>query len=162
MFRIGHGYDVHALVVGRKLILGGIEIAHAKGLAGHSDADVLIHAVCDALLGAAALGDIGRHFPDSDPRYKGIDSRVLLRSVGERIAERGFSVGNVDATLIAQAPRLAPHIPQMIANLAADLGVEPDRINIKATTTERLGFAGREEGIAAHAVALLVLPPAKQ
>lgn len=155
-FRIGHGYDVHALVAGRKLILGGVEIAHSKGLAGHSDADVLIHAICDALLGAAALGDIGRHFPDSDSRYKGIDSRVLLRSVRERIAERGLSVCNVDATIIAQAPRLAPHIPQMIGNLSADLGISLDSINVKATTTERLGFPGREEGVAAHAVALLI------
>jgi len=153
--RIGHGYDVHALTTGRKLILGGVDIPHTKGLAGHSDADALIHAICDALLGAAALGDIGRHFPDSDAQYKGIDSRKLLRMVRARVAEKGWRVGNVDATLIAQAPRLAPHIPQMIANLAADLEVDASCINVKATTTERLGFPGREEGIAAHAVALL-------
>lgn len=155
MNRIGHGYDVHPLVSGRKLILGGVDIPHDKGLQGHSDADALIHAVCDACLGAAALGDIGRHFPDTDPRYKGIDSRELLRHVRAQLAERGFVVVNVDGTIIAQAPRLAPHIPQMVANLAADLGVASDQVNVKATTTERLGFTGRQEGIAAHAVVLL-------
>jgi 2-C-methyl-D-erythritol 2,4-cyclodiphosphate synthase len=153
--RIGHGYDVHALVSGRDLILGGVKIPHDRGLLGHSDADVLIHAICDACLGAAALGDIGKHFPDSDPRYKGIDSRVLLRHVRELLATHGFSVGNVDATVIAQAPKLAPHVPAMIANIAADLGINPSQVNVKATTTEKLGFAGRQEGIAAHAVVLL-------
>lgn len=155
MNRIGHGYDVHPLVSGRRLILGGVDIPHDTGLQGHSDADVLIHAVCDACLGAAALGDIGRHFPDTDPRYKGIDSRELLRHVRLQLAARGWMVVNVDSTIIAQAPRLAPHIPQMVANLAADLGIAADQVNVKATTTERLGFAGRQEGIAAHAVVLL-------
>jgi 2-C-methyl-D-erythritol 2,4-cyclodiphosphate synthase len=155
MNRIGHGYDVHPLVSGRKLILGGVDIPHDKGLQGYSDADVLIHAVCDACLGAAALGDIGRHFPDTDPRYKGIDSRELLRQVRMQLATLNWVVVNVDSTIIAQAPRLAPHIPQIVANLAADLGVAPDQVNVKATTTERLGFAGRQEGIAAHAVVLL-------
>ncbi len=154
--RIGHGYDVHAFKDGRRLVLGGVEIAHAKGLAAHSDGDVLIHALCDALLGAAALGDIGRHFPDNDPAYAGIDSRVLLRRVVELLSERNLSVGNVDVTVVAQAPKLAPHIEAMRANLAADLQVDAGRVNVKATTTEQLGFAGREEGIAAHAVALLV------
>ncbi len=155
MNRIGHGYDVHPLVSGRKLILGGVDIPHDKGLQGHSDADALIHAVCDACLGAAALGDIGRHFPDTDARYRGIDSRELLRHVRAQLAARGFVVVNVDSTIIAQAPRLAPHIPQMVENLTADLGVAPGQVNVKATTTERLGFAGRQEGIAAHAVVLL-------
>jgi 2-C-methyl-D-erythritol 2,4-cyclodiphosphate synthase len=155
--RIGHGYDVHALVAGRKLVLGGVTIAHALGLAGHSDADVLIHAICDACLGAAGLGDIGRHFPDADPRYKGIDSRALLRQVHDLIRARGWLVGNVDCTIVAQAPKLAPHLSAMAANLAVDLRVLPEQINIKATTTEKLGFAGREEGIAAHAVVLLVM-----
>jgi 2-C-methyl-D-erythritol 2,4-cyclodiphosphate synthase len=155
MMRIGHGYDVHALVAGRKLVLGGVTIAHDKGLAGHSDADVLIHAICDACLGAAGLGDIGRHFPDTDPRYKGIDSRVLLRQVHDLIRARGWLLGNVDCTLVAQAPKLAPHLSAMAANLAIDLRVVPEQINIKATTTEKLGFAGRGEGIAAHAVVLL-------
>ena len=154
--KIGQGYDVHALVAGRKLILGGVQIPHEKGLEGHSDADVLIHALCDALLGAAALGDIGRHFPDTDPAYKGADSRVLLRAVAQKIAAAGLAVGNVDATIVAQAPRMAPHIAQMVANVAADLGVDGGAINIKATTTERLGFTGRGEGIAAQAIALLV------
>ena len=154
--RIGQGYDVHALVAGRKLILGGVQIPYEKGLEGHSDADVLIHAICDALLGAAALGDIGRHFPDTDPAYKGADSRVLLRAVAQKIAASGLAVGNVDATIVAQAPRMAPHIAQMAANIAADLGVGGGAINIKATTTERLGFTGRGEGIAAQAIALLV------
>jgi len=155
MMRVGHGYDVHPLVAGRDLILGGVKISHAKGLHGHSDADVLIHAICDACLGAAGLGDIGKHFPDSDAQYKNIDSRVLLRKVKETLASRGWKVANVDSTLVAQAPRLAPHLPQMIQNIAADLGIAPDCVNVKATTTEKLGFAGREEGIAAHAVVLL-------
>jgi len=153
--RAGHGYDVHRLVAGRKLVIGGVEIAHDKGLAGHSDADVLLHAICDALLGAAALGDIGRHFPDSDPNYKGIDSRKLLREVAKLLADRGRRVANVDATIIAEAPRMAPHIPRMVANIAADLGVEPHYVNVKATTTEGLGFTGLGEGIAAHAVCLV-------
>jgi len=155
MMRVGHGYDVHPLVAGRDLILGGVKISHAKGLHGHSDADVLIHAICDACLGAAGLGDIGKHFPDSDAQYKNIDSRVLLRKVKETLAGKGWKVSNVDSTLVAQAPRLAPHLPQMIQNIAADLGVAPDCVNVKATTTEKLGFAGREEGIEAHAVVLL-------
>ena len=153
--RIGHGYDVHALATGRLLILGGVTINHPKGLAGHSDADVLIHAICDACLGAAGLGDVGRHFPDTDPQYKGISSRILLRKVADLIAGRGFRVSNLDSTVIAQAPKLAPFIEQMRSNIASDLGLADDRVNIKATTTERLGFAGREEGIAAHAVVLL-------
>jgi 2-C-methyl-D-erythritol 2,4-cyclodiphosphate synthase len=153
--RIGHGYDVHQLVAGRELVLGGVKIPHAKGLLGHSDADVLIHAICDACLGAAGLGDIGRHFPDSDPRYKGIDSRKLLRHVAALLEEREWRVENVDSTIVAQAPKLAPHIPAMTANLAADLGIAASQVNVKATTTEKLGFAGREEGIAAHAVVLL-------
>jgi len=153
--RIGQGFDVHRLVTGRKLVVGGVEIAHDKGLLGHSDADVLLHAICDALLGAAALGDIGRHFPDSDPRYKGIDSRALLRHVAALLKERKLSVSNVDATIIAQAPRMAPHIPKMVANIAADLGIDAGRVNVKATTTEALGFTGRGEGIAAQAICLL-------
>ncbi|HXF79807.1 MAG TPA: 2-C-methyl-D-erythritol 2,4-cyclodiphosphate synthase [Usitatibacter sp.] len=153
--RIGQGFDVHALVTGRKLVVGGVEIAHDKGLLGHSDADVLLHAICDALLGAAALGDIGRHFPDSDPRYKGVDSRELLRHVAALLKERKLIVSNVDATVIAQAPRMAPHIPKMVANIAADLGIDPGRVNVKATTTEGLGFTGRGEGIAAQAVCLV-------
>lgn len=151
--RIGHGYDVHRLVEGRTLILGGVEIPYEKGLDGHSDADVLVHAVMDALLGAAALGDIGRHFPDTDPVYKGADSLCLLAAVSEKILP--CRVGNVDATIIAQRPRLAQHIPQMVGNLARVLGVAEDRINVKATTEEHLGFTGAGEGIAAHAVALL-------
>lgn len=155
MMRIGQGYDVHALVAGRKLILGGVTIPHAKGLDGHSDADALIHAVCDACLGAAALGDIGKHFPDTEDQYKNIDSRVLLRRVRQALDVAGWTVVNVDATVIAQAPRLAPHIPAMVSNIAADLGVVPNAVNVKATTTERLGFIGHEEGIAAQAVVLL-------
>ena len=155
LMRIGQGFDAHALVAGRKLVIGGVDIPHEKGLAGHSDADVLIHAVCDALLGAAGLGDIGKHFPDSDARFKGIDSRKLLREVARLLKERGLTVANVDATIIAQAPRMAPHIPVMRANLAADLGIAPDAVNVKAKTTEKLGFVGRGEGIAAEAVALL-------
>ena len=153
--RIGQGFDVHALVDGRKLIIGGVEIPYHLGLLGHSDADVLLHAICDALLGACALGDIGRHFPDSDARYKGIDSRELTRHVMRLVAEQGYRVVNLDATIIAQAPKMAPHIPTMVANIAADLGVAPGAINVKATTTEQLGFTGRGEGIAAQAICLL-------
>lgn len=153
--RIGQGFDAHALVSGRRLVLGGVEIPYERGLEGHSDADVLLHAICDALLGAAALGDIGRHFPDSDPQYKDADSRVLLRSVARKLSAEGFAIANVDATVIAQAPRLAAHIPGMVANIAADLGVPPGCVNVKATTTEHLGFTGRGEGIAAQAIALL-------
>lgn len=153
--RVGHGFDVHAFATDRKLIIGGVDIPHERGLAGHSDADVLLHAICDALLGAAGLGDIGRHFPDSDARYKGIDSRLLLRHVIGLLTEQGWRVGNLDATIIAQRPRMAPHIPLMRANLAEDLGVAIERVNVKATTTERLGFTGREEGIAAEAVCLI-------
>jgi 2-C-methyl-D-erythritol 2,4-cyclodiphosphate synthase len=151
--RIGQGFDVHALVPGRKLVIGGVTIAYEKGLEGHSDADVLLHAICDALLGAAALGDIGRHFPDSDPAYKGADSRKLLREVRKKLG--GFRIVNVDATIVAQAPRMAPHVAQMVANIAADLEVPPAAINVKATTTEHLGFTGRGEGIAAQAIALI-------
>ena len=153
--RIGQGYDVHPLVAGRKLVIGGVEIAHHKGLQGHSDADVLLHAICDALLGAAGLGDIGRHYPDSDPQYSEIDSRMLLRDVAKKLAALKLKVVNVDATIIAEAPRMAPHMPRMIGNIAADLGVQPAAVNIKATTTERLGFIGRGEGIAAQAIVLL-------
>jgi 2-C-methyl-D-erythritol 2,4-cyclodiphosphate synthase len=153
--RIGQGFDVHALVTGRRLVIGGVEIAYEKGLLGHSDADVLLHAICDALLGAAALGDIGKHFPDSDARYEGIDSRELLRRVATLVREKGFSVANVDATIIAQAPRMSPHIPKMVANIAADVGIDAARVNVKATTTEQLGFTGRAEGIAAQAISLL-------
>ena len=153
--RIGHGFDVHPLVAGRRLVVGGVAIPHDKGLLGHSDADVLLHALCDALLGAAAMGDIGKHFPDSDPRYKGIDSRELLRHVAALLRERGHKVANVDATIIAEAPRMAPHIPAMVANIAADLGIAADLVNVKATTTEKLGFTGRGEGIGAQAVCLL-------
>ena len=153
--RIGQGFDVHALVPGRRLVIGGVEIAHEKGLLGHSDADVLLHAICDALLGAAALGDIGRHFPDTDPRYKGIDSRELLRHVARLMKERGFTASNVDATIVAQAPRMAPHIPRMVENIAADLGIDARCVNVKATTTEALGFTGRGEGIAAQAICLI-------
>ncbi len=153
--RIGHGFDVHAFAEGRKLIIGGTEVAHERGLLGHSDADVLLHAVCDALLGAAGLGDIGRHFPDGDARYRGIDSRQLLRQVVQLLGDSGWRVGNVDATIIAQAPRMAPYIPTMRANIAADLKVAVEAINVKATTTEMLGFTGRGEGIAAHAVCLI-------
>ena len=153
--RIGQGFDVHELVAGRKLVIGGVEIAHDKGLLGHSDADVLLHAICDALLGAAALGDIGRHFPDSDAKYKGIDSRALLRNVAVLLKDRGLRVVNVDATIIAEAPRMAPHIPSMVANIAGDLAIEPHYVNVKATTTEKLGFTGRGEGIAAQAICLV-------
>ncbi len=155
--RIGHGYDVHRLVEGRKLILGGVEVPHTLGLLGHSDADVLTHAVMDALLGAAALGDIGRHFPDTDPAYAGADSLKLLDHVVELLEEKGYQVGNVDATILAQKPKLAPYIEKMRDNLAARMKVEPDQVNVKATTEEKLGFTGAEEGIAVHAVALLSL-----
>lgn len=154
--RIGQGYDVHALVPGRRLVLGGVSIDHPRGLLGHSDADALLHAVTDALLGAAGLGDIGGHFPDTDPRWRGADSRSLLRAALAQVRLAGWQVGNADATVVAQAPRLAPHVPAMRANLAADLGVPVDRVNVKAKTHERLGFEGREEGIAAQAVVLLV------
>ena len=153
--KIGQGYDVHPLVAGRKLVIGGVEIAYHKGLQGHSDADVLLHAICDALLGAAGLGDIGRHYPDSDPQYSEIDSRMLLRDVAKKLAALKLKVVNVDATIIAEAPRMAPHMPRMIGNIAADLGVQPAALNIKATTTERLGFIGRGEGIAAQAIVLV-------
>lgn len=153
--RIGQGFDVHALVEGRKLIIGGVEIPFPLGLEGHSDADVLLHAICDALLGAAALGDIGRHFPDTDPQYRGIDSRRLLRHVGAQLKERAYRVVNLDATIIAQAPKMAPHIPQMVKHIAADLGLAEDCVNVKATTTEKLGFTGRGQGIAAQAVCLI-------
>ena len=153
--RIGHGYDVHRLVAGRALILGGVNIPWEKGLDGHSDADVLIHAVMDALLGAAALGDIGKHFPDTDPAYKGADSRKLLRCVAEKIGNAGYRVGNVDVTMIAQKPKLKDHIPTMVENIAADLGVAPGQVNVKATTEEHLGFTGSGEGMACHAVCLL-------
>lgn len=153
--RIGQGFDVHALVEGRKLIMGGVEIPFPLGLEGHSDADVLLHAICDALLGAAALGDIGRHFPDTDPQYRGIDSRRLLRNVGEQLKKLGYRVVNLDATIIAQAPKMAPHISQMVKHIASDLGVEEGAINVKATTTEKLGFTGRGQGIAAQAVCLI-------
>ena len=153
--RIGHGYDVHRLTEGRKLILGGVEIPYEKGLLGHSDADVLTHAVMDALLGAAGLGDIGRHFPDNDDRFLGADSLVLLKEVCSLLAEKGYRVGNVDATVIAQRPKLMSHIPQMRKNLAEVMGVDEDAVNVKATTEEKLGFTGEGLGIAAHAVALI-------
>jgi 2-C-methyl-D-erythritol 2,4-cyclodiphosphate synthase len=153
--RIGQGFDVRRLVAGRKLVLGGVEIPYHKGLEGHSDADVLLHAICDALLGAAGLGDIGRHYPDTDAAYAGADSRGLLRDVAQQLKQRKLRVVNVDATILAQAPRMAPHMARMVANIAADLGIEPAAVNIKATTTESLGFIGRLEGIAAQAVALL-------
>ena len=155
-FRIGQGFDVHALVAGRPLIIGGVSIPFASGLLGHSDADVLLHAITDALLGAAGLGDIGRHFPDTDPAHAGADSRMLLREAMAAVRAAGYTVGNVDATVIARAPKLLPHVPAMVANIAADLGVANDCINIKGKTTEKLGFTGRGEGIAAQAVALLL------
>ena len=154
-FRIGHGYDVHALADGLRLVLGGIEIPHTKGCVAHSDGDVAIHAVCDALLGAAALGDIGKLFPDTDPAFKGADSRELLREAWRRIQAKGYTLGNVDVTIIAQAPKMLPHIPQMRVFIAEDLGCHMDDVNVKATTTEKLGFTGRGEGIACEAVALL-------
>ncbi len=154
-FRIGQGYDCHALVPGRKLIIGGVEIAHRLGLLGHSDADVLLHAVTDAILGAAGLGDIGRHFPDTDAAFAGADSRVLLREAAKRVQASGYLIANIDATIIAQAPKMAPHIPLMCANIAQDLGLDVGQVNIKAKTNEKLGYLGREEGIAADAVALI-------
>ena len=159
--RIGQGFDVHALVAGRRLIIGGVDIPFEKGLDGHSDADVLLHAITDALLGAAGLGDIGRHFPDTDPAYKGADSRVLLREAGRKVLAANFGIANIDATIIAQAPRMAPHVDRMAENIAADLGISRSVVNVKAKTTERLGFTGRGEGIAAEAVALLsaLAPP---
>jgi 2-C-methyl-D-erythritol 2,4-cyclodiphosphate synthase len=153
--RIGQGYDVHALVPGRKLVIGGVHIPHHKGLQGHSDADVLLHAICDALLGAAALGDIGSHYPDTDPKYADSDSRILLREVGKKIIAQGYRIVNIDSTIIAQAPRMAPHIARMTGNIAADLGIKPAAVSVKATTTENLGYVGREEGIAAQAIALI-------
>ncbi|MGH8742281.1 MAG: 2-C-methyl-D-erythritol 2,4-cyclodiphosphate synthase [Burkholderiales bacterium] len=153
--RIGQGFDVHALVAGRKLVIGGVSIAHHKGLEGHSDADVLLHAICDALLGAAGLGDIGRHYPDTDPALEGADSRSLLRDVAQKMKAKGMKVINVDATILAQEPRMAPHVARMVENIAADLGIAPCAVNVKATTTEHLGFIGRVEGIAAQAVVLI-------
>jgi 2-C-methyl-D-erythritol 2,4-cyclodiphosphate synthase len=153
--RIGQGFDVHQLVTGRKLIIGGVDIPFEKGLLGHSDADVLLHAICDAILGAAALGDIGKHFADTDAQYKDVDSRILLRVVAQKVAESGYKIGNVDATIIAQAPKMAPYIALMVTHIAADLGIAKTAVNVKATTTEKLGYTGRGEGIAAQAVALL-------
>jgi len=155
-FRIGQGWDVHALVPGRQLIVGGVAIPHTHGLLGHSDADVLLHAITDAILGAAALGDIGRHFPDTDPAFAGADSVALLAEATRRVRAAGFEIGNVDATIVAQAPKMAPHIAAMVARIAAALGVDPGRVNVKAKTSERLGYLGRGEAIAADAVALLV------
>lgn len=156
VFRIGQGFDVHALVGGRKLIIGGVEVPFDKGLLGHSDADVLLHAITDALLGAAGIGDIGQHFPDTDPQYAGADSKVLLREAYARVKHTGYSLGNIDATIIAQAPKMAPYIPAMIATIAVTLGIKQTQVNIKAKTTERLGFTGRGEGIAAEAVCMLL------
>lgn len=154
--RIGQGFDAHALVAGRRLVLGGVTIPHTQGLDGHSDADALLHAICDAILGALGAGDIGRHFPDSDAAYKDADSRDLLRQVCAQARQAGYTLGNLDATVIAQAPRLAPHVPQMVANIAADCGVSAQRVNVKATTTDHLGCIGRAEGIAALATVILV------
>lgn len=154
--RIGLGYDVHQLVPDRKLWLGGVEIPHTLGLLGHSEADVLLHAICDALLGAAALGDIGKHFPDNDPKYKNIDSKLLLRHCNELLLENGYRVGNIDSIIVAQKPKVGPYIPQMRECIASILGIEPGQVSVKATTTEHLGFEGREEGISAHAIALLL------
>lgn len=156
--RVGNGYDVHRLVEGRKLIVGGVDIPHERGLLGHSDADVLLHAICDALLGAAGLGDIGRHFPDTDARYKGISSLSLLASVAGLLQERGFQVNNIDAVIVAERPKMAPHIPAMAGNIASALKADPSLVNIKATTTEGLGFSGRGEGIAAYAVCTVRTP----
>lgn len=158
--RIGEGFDVHALVAGRPLIIGGVTIPFEKGLAGHSDADVLLHAICDALLGAAVLGDIGQHFSDTDERYAGADSRMLLREVGSKVSQAGYTIGNIDSTIIAQQPKMAPHIPEMAANIASDLGIDVTTVSVKAKTTESLGFPGRGEGIAAKAVVLLMQPRA--
>lgn len=154
-FRIGHGYDVHKLVSGRDLILGGVKIEHTLGCLGHSDADVLLHAICDALLGACALGDIGKHFPDTDDKYKGADSLKLLEAVGALLLKNGYRVGNIDSTLILQKPKVAPYIGQMVQNIARVLEISPDCVSVKATTEEHLGFTGREEGVSAHAVALV-------
>lgn len=156
MYRVGNGYDVHRLVEGRPLVICGVTIDHPLGLDGHSDADVAIHALCDAMLGALALGDIGAHFPDTDPRFKGVDSRVLLRHVVSLIRERGYRASNVDITIIAQAPKMAPHLTQMRANISQDLDADLDAVSVKATTTEHLGFTGRQEGIAALATAMLM------
>ncbi len=153
--RIGHGYDAHRFAAGERLVLGGVTIPHDKGLAAHSDGDVALHALCDALIGAAGGGDIGKHFPDNDPRYENIDSRILLRRVMETLGGDGFRVGNADVTIIAEEPRLSTHVAQMRSNIAADLGIDAARVNVKATTTEKMGFVGRAEGIAAHAVVLL-------
>ena len=155
MYRIGNGYDVHRLIKGRKLILGGVDIPHDLGLDGHSDADVLCHALCDSLLGASGAGDLGKYFPDTDNKWKGISSLVLLGKSGELVAERGFQISNIDTTIVAQQPKIGPHIESMTTNISETLKIDPTQINIKATTTERLGFTGREEGIAAYAVALL-------
>ena len=155
MIRIGHGYDVHRLVENRSLIIGGVHLPYDKGLLGHSDADVLLHAVCDALLGACALGDIGKHFPDTDEAYKGADSRNLLRCVVALVQSNGYVVGNIDATILAQQPKMAPYIPTMVKNIALDCQIAPEQVNVKATTEEKMGFTGRGEGIAAHAVCLL-------
>ena len=154
-FRIGHGYDVHALADGLRLVLGGVEIPHSKGCVAHSDGDVAIHALCDALLGAAALGDIGLHFPDTSDEFRGIDSRRLLRRVAEMVREKGYRIGNVDCTIRMQRPKLRPYIDRMRETLAADMGIDPDRVSVKATTTEQLGFEGREEGVSVSAVALI-------
>lgn len=154
-FRIGHGYDVHALADGLRLVLGGVEIPHSKGCVAHSDGDVAIHALCDALLGAAALGDIGLHFPDTSDEFRGIDSRRLLRRVAEMVREKGYRIGNVDCTIRMQRPKLRPYIDRMRETLATDMGIDPDRVSVKATTTERLGFEGREEGVSVSAVALI-------
>jgi len=155
-FRIGQGYDCHALVEGRKLIIGGVDIPHHVGLLGHSDADVLLHAITDSILGAAALGDIGKHFPDTDPEFKGADSRKLLKEAAKRVLATGYSIGNIDCTIIAQRPKMAPHIMSMRANIAEDLGVDISQVNVKAKTNEKLGYLGREEGIAAESIALLI------
>ena len=155
MYRIGNGYDVHRLIKGRKLILGGVDIPHGLGLDGYSDADVLCHALCDSLLGASGAGDLGKYFPDTDNKWKGVSSLVLLEKSGELVAKRGFQISNIDTTIVAQQPKIAPHIESMTTNISETLKIDPTQINIKATTTERLGFAGREEGIAAYAVALL-------
>jgi len=155
MYRIGNGYDVHRLVDGRKLILGGVEIAHSLGLDGHSDADVLCHALCDSLLGASGAGDLGKYFPDRDKKWKDISSLVLLEKSNKLVTERGYKIANIDTTIVAQQPKLSPYIESMITNIAESLKINPNQVNIKATTTEYLGFAGREEGIAAYAIALL-------
>ena len=157
-FRIGHGYDVHALADGLRLVLGGVEIPHAKGCVAHSDGDVAIHALCDALLGAAALGDIGLHFPDSSDEFRGIDSRILLRRVAALLRKKGYAIGNVDCTIRMQRPKLRPYIDRMREALAADLGIDADRVSVKATTTEQLGFEGREEGVSVSAVELIFRP----